>query len=140
LKLEKFRLGKNGWLSFLALLVMNICLFGCAPVIIVQDAKFESLASGKSQKLEAFQQDVSIRLASGYSRNIAAHSRWILVGEIPQGRVFKPVGIVFTIEGRQVHEAYLVVQGDLLVGFYLPGEGHFSPLDQPVSLSLENLS
>ncbi|WP_234480884.1 hypothetical protein [Paraburkholderia nemoris] len=46
---------------------------------------------------------------------------------------------MFTIEGRQVHEAYLVVAKGSLVGFYLPGEAHFSPLDKPVPVMLGDL-
>jgi len=41
---------------------------------------------------------------------------------------------VFAIEGRNVHEAYLVVRSDTLHGFYLPGEGNFSALSPSLSL------
>ena len=47
-----------------------------------------------------------------------------MVGNLPQEQVLKPIDAVFTIEGRQIHEAYLVVADDHLVGFYLPGEAH----------------
>ncbi|WP_254700423.1 hypothetical protein [Trinickia violacea] len=84
-------------------------------------------------------QDAIVHLASGYERRIAAQSRWRSAGTLPQGQVLRPVGTVFTIEGRQVHEAWLVVAGEELVGFYLPGESHFSPLDKPVVISLGDL-
>lgn len=76
-----------------------------------------------------------MRLSSGYERKLAVGSRWRLIGTLPQGDVLRPMNGIFTIEGRQVHEAYLVVSGTRLVGFYLPGETHFSPLDSPVSLT-----
>ncbi|SCK49853.1 hypothetical protein VAR608DRAFT_4980 [Variovorax sp. HW608] len=78
--------------------------------------------------------DVSIRLATGYSRSLPAGSQWRPIGQLLQGQVYRPLDSVFTIEGRQVHEAYLVVRADVLTGFYLPAEGRFSPLDPPVQL------
>ena len=33
----------------------------------------------------------------------------------------------FTVEGAHVHEAYLVIAGEKLVGFYLPVESSFAP-------------
>lgn len=41
---------------------------------------------------------------------------------------------IFSIEGRQVHEAYLVIDHTALMAFYLPGEARFSPLDPSVQL------
>jgi hypothetical protein len=43
------------------------------------------------------------------------------------------------LAGRQVHEAWLVLAGNELVGFYLPGESHFSPLDKHVVITLGDL-
>jgi len=80
---------------------------------------------------------VSVRLASGYSRELRAGSLWQPVGHISQGNVLRPVGFVFTIEGRQVHEAYLVIKANTLVGFFLPGESRFSPLNPPQPITIE---
>ncbi|HYS62561.1 MAG TPA: hypothetical protein VEN30_01895 [Paraburkholderia sp.] len=125
-----------------ALLAACVCLAisGCAPAIPVRDAQL--VASASSQQVPTIltvQQDITIRLSSGYGRKILAQSRWRVVGNLPEGRVLKPVGSVFTVEGRQVHEAYLVVADGSLVGFYLPGEAHFSPLDKPLPLTLGEL-
>ncbi|WP_431823310.1 hypothetical protein [Burkholderia sp. F1] len=114
-----------------------IALAGCAPAIPVQEAHLDALATGAPVRIVT--QDVTVRLSTGYTRRIAAGSQWRDVGSLPQGRVFRAVNTVFAIEGRQVHEAYLVLKGDALVGFYLPGEAHFSPLDPPVPLQLGDL-
>ena len=72
---------------------------------------------------------------------LAEGSRWQRVGALPEGEVYRPVGTVFTIEGRNVHEAYLVVSpARTLVGFYLPGESRLSLLPNPVQLSLKEKS
>lgn len=55
---------------------------------------------------------------------------------MPQGDVYRPVGTIFTIEGRKVHEAYLVIRDRTLGGFYLPGEQNYSPLSTAVALNL----
>lgn len=79
---------------------------------------------------------VRIELPTGYIRTLAAGSAWRAVGTLPHGIVYQPVDSVFTIEGRNVHEAYLVVREGHLHGFYLPGENNYSPLAAPLSLPL----
>jgi hypothetical protein len=61
-------------------------------------------------------------------RTLRSGSRWTLVGGIAQGLVYRPDGGVLTVEGANVHEAYLVVSGTELVGFYLPVEKAFVTL------------
>ena len=45
-----------------------------------------------------------------------------------QGEVYKSRDQVLTVEGYHVHEAYLVVASDELMGFYLPVEHNFAPI------------
>ena len=61
--------------------------------------------------------------------------RWRYIGRIPNGSVYQAAQGVFTVEGANIHEAYLVVQGRRLVGFYLPVEQAFSPLKEEVELA-----
>ena len=42
----------------------------------------------------------------------------------------------FTVEGANVHEAYLVLSGNVLVGFFLPVEGAFVDAKPTVVLKL----
>ncbi|SFD02307.1 hypothetical protein SAMN05216321_1102 [Cupriavidus sp. OV038] len=82
-----------------------------------------------------FQSDVPVKLDTGYTRTLRDKSIWSRIGQVPQGDVYRPFGTIFTIEGRQVHEAYLVVRDRRLVGFYLPGEEHYSPLSTAVPIT-----
>ena len=110
---------------------------GCAPMVPSAPARLDasSAASSSSAARDArLPSDVGIRLSTGYSRSLPAGSQWRPVGQLLQGQVYRPLDSVFTIEGKQVHEAYLVVRGDMLTGFYLPAESRFSPLDPPVQL------
>lgn len=111
-----------------------VTLIGCAPAIPVQEAR---LAAPETQPhpIRVLQREATVRLSTGYERKLAEGSRWRPVGSLPQGEVLRPVDSVFTIEGRQVHEACLVVSGTWLVGFYLPGEARFSPLEPSLPLT-----
>lgn len=55
-------------------------------------------------------------------------SRWRAAGVITQGTVYRPLNDVFMLQARTVDEAYPVLQGAALKGFYLPRERRFSPI------------
>jgi hypothetical protein len=94
-----------------------------------------STPSGERARIEVAEA-ATVESSSGYNRVLPAGSVWELAGRLPQGAVYKRVKDVFTIEGAHVHEAYLVVSGNQLVGYYLPVERAFSPA-KPVTLSLK---
>jgi hypothetical protein len=71
---------------------------------------------------------VPVSVGPGYRRMIRRGSLWTRIGRSVEGEVFKPVDGTFTVEGAHVHEAYLVLDGDRLVGFYLPVERAFAPV------------
>ena len=110
---------------------------GCATAVVSAPVAYTPLVlPSPTSGLVSVQSSVHIQLPTGYKRDLAAGSRWRPVGRVPQGDVYRPVGTVFTIEGEQVHEAYLVVADHKLVGFYLPAEARYSALAEPLSLSL----
>jgi hypothetical protein len=109
-------------------------LVACAAQVRVAPATLSPLAGAPAELTIA--DDVPIRLSTGYTRTVAARSRWRAVGVLPQGTVYRPVDSVFAIEGRHVHEAYLVLRGASLQGFYLPGEGNYSALQDGIPLPL----
>lgn len=119
-------------LAGVAALSMAVFLAACASPVPVRPARLEALAAS-AVDLE-IKQDTAIRLSTGYQRMLPAGSRWQAVGLLPEGVVYRPRDIVFAIEGRQVHEAYMVVRSSAVQGFYLPAEGNFSPLTPPIPL------
>ncbi|WP_137939956.1 hypothetical protein [Chitinivorax sp. B] len=74
----------------------------------------------------------------GYARLLPAHSKWRHVGSLRQRAVYRSEDSVFSIRGANTHEAYLVVNNNQLVGYYLPGEKAFSPLSKVVDLNWED--
>lgn len=72
----------------------------------------------------------------GYSRTLRKKTRWDLIGTIPEGRVFKSRDQILTIECSNVFQAYIVVSGNRLMGFYLPVEKGFVPISNPIQLPI----
>jgi hypothetical protein len=81
------------------------------------------------------QSPAAFRLGVHAGRELPAGSRWRAMGSLEQGTVYRPLNQVVVVEGRRVNEAYPVVQGNRLQGFFLPGEAAFSAV-KPIMLSL----
>jgi hypothetical protein len=81
--------------------------------------------------------DVQITLSTGYHRTLRQGTVWLAAGVIPEGSVYKPRDTVFSVEGTNVHEAYLVVSGGKLVGYYLPAEGSYVSQSQPIDIPIQ---
>ncbi|MBY4732252.1 hypothetical protein M4D49_13035 [Cupriavidus pauculus] len=116
-------------------LIALVALAGCAPMIQSAPVDLTPLTESAATPAIRFENNADLRLDTGYTRMLASSSIWKPVGRLPQGTVYRPAGTVFTIEGRQVHEAYLVIQDKQLVGFYLPGEQTYSPLSTAVPIT-----
>ena len=119
--------------AFLAPLILLLAA-GCASEVVRNPAVLSPAGGAARPQLE-IAQDTDVQASAGYNRVLPAGSRWQLVGTIPEGDVYRRANGVFTVEGAHVHEAYLVVAGDRLVGFYLPVEKAYSPAT-PVSLKV----
>jgi len=74
----------------------------------------------------------------GYSRTLRKNTRWEPVGTLPEGIVYRSREQTLTIECSNVFEAYLVVDGIHLVGFYLPVEKGFSALKKTIQLPISD--
>ena len=74
----------------------------------------------------------------GYSRSLRKGTRWEAVGRVAEGVVYRSQDQTLTLECSNVFEAYLVVAGQRLVGFYLPVEKGFSPLSEPIQLAISH--
>lgn len=113
-----------GWMLALA---AAFILEGCASEVLRSSVVFRPAEAATRRTIEMGSL-VTVMQAT-YQRSILTGSRWEHAGSVPQGEVYRPVGTVFTIEGANTHEAYLVVRDSQLVGFYLPGERAYAPLE-----------
>src|SRR5438105_1297529 len=116
------------------LTLLAAIMVGCASEVIRSSASLLPPSNTDRVRIE-ISEDASIEPSSGYRRVLPSGSIWELRGTLPQGMAYRRVNGVFTVEGAHVHEAYIVVAGSQLVGFYLPVEQAYSPT-QPVQLRL----
>lgn len=112
--------------AVLVVVPLSLLLAACAPEVVRQPTQLTPATEQPAGGIEVLQ-EASISVGQGYTRTIPRGSAWTSVGRTAQGEVFKPVGRVFTVEGTHIYEAYLVLDGDRVVGFYLPVERAFSP-------------
>lgn len=108
-------------------------LTACAQMVPMSHVDMRPVDVAKSRHITLVK-TVTLDLSTHYSRILHQGSQWRETGCLSQGTVFRPVNGVFTLEGRHVHEAYLVISENMLVGFYLPVERAFSTLANPVIL------
>ena len=120
------------------LLIYAVMTFGCAfdlAHVKYQSAKID--AAGADGVAFTLTEDTPIHGAPcGYSRTLRKDTRWDAVGKILEGVVYRSRDQTLTIECSNVFEVYLVVSGQRLVGFYLPVEKGFSPIDEPIQLPI----
>ncbi|MEY4561275.1 MAG: hypothetical protein RLZZ618_552 [Pseudomonadota bacterium] len=121
------------WATRMSVVLMALVLSACAATIKSEPAVLAASPSTTTHEF-TLKQRVPVTLHTAYTRTIPDGSRWRESGRLPQGVVYRPLNTVFAIEGRDVHEAYLVVADGVLVGFYLPGEARFSRLDTTIRL------
>ena len=102
-------------------------LAACAPEVVRESAVLTPV-SGQPGGTIVVLEDASVSVGPmGYRRTIRKDTVWTRIGRVSQGDVYKPTNQVLTVEGTHVHEAYLVLDGDRLVGFFLPVERAFAP-------------
>ena len=122
----------------LGLLIHALLIFGCAfdlAHVKYQPATIESTDNGMAGF--TLSSDTPIQGAPcGYSRTLRKDTRWEPVGRLLEGIVYRSQEQTLTIECSNVFEAYLVIDGANLVGFYLPVENGFSALSEPVQLPI----
>jgi len=109
-------------------------LFGCASRVVTEATQSPVYQDSQPAKFIQIAETVRVSSSAGYSRVIPSGSKWEYVGQVREGNVYKPIGHVFTIEGYHVHEAYLVVSDNRLIGFYLPVENAFSSVKKKTLL------
>lgn len=112
--------------------VMAVLIAACASDLPRTATPYNPVAG--TPRLIQLAAPVPLSSSAGYPRTLAAGSVWRQTGTVPQGDVYRIENSVFTIEARHVHEAYIVVRDQSVVGFYLPVEQAFSPLSDKAML------
>src|SRR5262249_49575523 len=111
-----------------------VLLVGCASEIQRSPTQFTASTGGSTFVLA---QDVTVTPTLGDPATLKARSTWVRVGRVPEGPVYAIKNDVFMVRGRNAHEAQCVVaDGGKLIGFFLPVERAFVPVDPQVQLPI----
>lgn len=122
---------KRSVLSLVILLILNACAF---DIVHVKQTPSNLVLQSDSSANFTLEKEAKVSLGTGYRRTLKANTTWSLVGSLPEGSVFKTRDQILTVEGSNIYEAYIVVESNSLTGFYLPAEGTYSPLKEPLPL------
>jgi len=119
--------------SCILLIILDACAFD-----LVHVEKLDRTIETQNPAIKEFQLDkeITVKLNSGYSRTLQKDTTWSYVGTISEGDVFQTNDQILTVEASNIYEAYIVVSSGTLLGFYLPVERAYSPLDKPEDISL----
>jgi hypothetical protein len=118
----------------LFLVTLALSLLACATELVRSPATL--LAGGPQAQMMQISKLAVLDFGPSHAKQLLPGSRWSLVGNVPQGSVFKPVDGVLTIHGANAYEAYLVISAAKVVGFYLPGERAWTALQNPVAIEM----
>lgn len=125
-------------IATLSILCVSISIAGCAfDVIRVEQIPVTFSTTNPCDSFFILAQDTNVPLGAGYSRTLKKETRWNCVGKVPQGDVYKTKDQILTVEASNIFEANIVVLSSVLVGFYLPVEGTFTPLDSKLKLKMK---
>ena len=126
--------------------IVAICLFlivvinGCAfDVIHLKQIPTQIVSNGSQKASLRLEKDTTVSMNSGFDRLLKKRTVWIYVGTLSHGDVYKTSDQVLTVEDSHVHQAYIVIRGNKLLGFYLPVEKSYSPISDAVELSLQEI-
>ncbi|MDB5452051.1 MAG: hypothetical protein JWO33_629 [Caulobacteraceae bacterium] len=122
-------------------LLLNLGVIAVAALVATTSATPARLAPAPltvsgSRTVEEIQlqSPARFRLGVGQGRELPAGSRWRAIGSLAQGTVYRPLNLVFMMEGQRPDEAYPVVKAGKLQGFFLPAGATFAPVLSAVQL------
>jgi hypothetical protein len=122
-------------------LLLSVILTACAfDLVHVKQLPVNLDTTQISKGSFVIEREETVALGTGYTRTVKAGTRWDYVGRTEKGDVYRTKDQVLTVEASNIHEAYMVVEGEKLVGFYLPVERTFSPLSDPATLKMKHVN
>jgi len=128
-------------LLVLSLIFCTSLFAGCAfDLVRVKQIPAELDTTQHSEKSFKLVDDVKVKLNTSYERELKGGTNWNYVGQIQEGNVYKTNDQVLTVEGSNIFEAYIVLSGDKLIGFYLPVEKTFCPLAHQKKLQVDAIN
>lgn len=108
--------------------IFSLLLFLSACSVNQQRLSTALIPITDSTKYE-LQSSIILKAANAADTLLKQGTRWVEVGTIHQGRVFRTKDQVVIVNSFNVHEGDIVVKESQVVGYYLPVEGTFVSTD-----------
>jgi len=123
--LERFM--RHSLVKVVAIVLVTLLCAGCAPEIVRSTIPFVQKTG--SDEVIQLSKSTTVPNYSGAGNTLFVGTRWQYVGDVSHGKVYRSRDTVFFLRGANTHEAYLVIKDKKLLGFYLPGDKAWSPLE-----------
>lgn len=121
----------------LVALFVGTVLNGCAfDVYRIKLTPVQIDTTGVTKPSFMLSENVDFAIGYGYERRLQKDTVWTYQGHVPAGDVYYSGDQVLTVEASNIYEAYLVISNKDLVGFYLPVEDAYYPLEKKVHLPM----
>ena len=131
---------KASWIKWtICLFVAYCCSSCCFDLVHVKQAPAQVDTDTSPKSSWILNEKVDVQLDTWYKTNLKKDTKWDFVGCLNEGDVYKTSDQIVTVEGSNTFEAYIVMRGENLVGFYLPVEKTFSPLGRPIPLKIKKI-
>ncbi len=119
-------------------LFFGVLLSGCAfNVSYLKQVPAQFTPGEESSHDFVLAHDIKVSLGTGFPTCLKGGTRWHQVGVTGSGAVFITRDQVVTVEASNIYEAQMVVSNGRLTGFYLPVEGKFAPVSQPIPIETQ---
>lgn len=125
-------------MSYLRIVPLFCLLAACASEVPRTGVSFVPASGQESVETHTTGVSIDIDPGTGYTRVLPQGTIIKRVGSIGQGNVYRPTNFTLSVEGKHIHEAYLVLQNGKLVGFYLPVEKAFVASNKIVETKISN--
>jgi len=107
-----------------ACFLMACAFISCAAKQVMLQSQLTMNLDGANIVFE-LKEDITIKASNAKPTTLKSGTHWINVGMIEQGTVYKTKDQVVIVNSFNVHEGYIVVTQDNVVGYYLPVEKTF---------------
>lgn len=121
-------------LYFIGLFLASVFLASCSAKQIQLESELQ--ASTDTDSYYVLDEEVNIKASHAKPTKLNVGTRWKQVGLIKQGIVYRTKDQVVIVNSFNVHEGYIVINQENIVGYYLPIEKSFiEVIPTPIKLS-----
>ncbi|MGS0742565.1 hypothetical protein ACVBEF_12115 [Glaciimonas sp. GG7] len=119
-------------------LLMSGCCATSAASIAQPEIPITPLTLANTTQIKTLARRVTVILDSGFSIMLMDGSHWRYIGTVPEGKVYKPKNGTLETNDKNPREFFIVTSEKKLIGFYLPSQHRYKPLEQSLYLTFND--